>query len=63
MILVAIYLVVIPIIASPNIGLVVAALLMLFGLIFYYPFVYRKIELKIIGKKKNWWYFFDFSIF
>ena len=53
MILVAIYLVVIPIIASPNIGLVVAALLMLFGLIFYYPFVYRKIELKIIGKKKN----------
>jgi hypothetical protein len=42
-----------PVISSPNIGFLVAALLILFGLVFYYPFVYRKIELKIISKKKT----------
>jgi L-type amino acid transporter 9 len=50
MILVAIYLVVIPVVSSPNIGFLIAALLILFGLVFYYPFVYRKIELEFMSK-------------
>jgi len=50
MILVAIYLVVIPVVSSPNIGFLIAALLILFGLVFYYPFVYRKIELECMSK-------------
>jgi L-type amino acid transporter 9 len=49
-ILVAIYLVVVPVISSPSIGFLIAAILILFGLVFYYPFVYRKIELKCMSK-------------
>ena len=37
-------------VASPNIGFLVASLLILLGLVFYYPFVYRKIELKAVRK-------------
>lgn len=37
-------------IASPNIGFLIAGLLILLGLVFYYPFVYRKIELKFVRK-------------
>ncbi|CAF4492546.1 unnamed protein product [Rotaria sp. Silwood2] len=48
-ILISIYLVFAPVIADPNIGFLVAFLIILFGLIFYYPFVYRKIELNIIS--------------
>ncbi|CAF1292413.1 unnamed protein product [Rotaria sordida] len=47
-ILIFIYLVISPVISNPNIGFLVALILILFGLIFYYPFVYRKIELKLI---------------
>ncbi|CAF1388436.1 unnamed protein product [Rotaria sordida] len=47
-ILISIYLVISPVISNPNIGFLVALILILFGLIFYYPFVYRKIELKFI---------------
>ncbi|CAF1289956.1 unnamed protein product [Adineta ricciae] len=49
-ILISIYLVVAPLIAAPSIGFLVAGALILFGLVFYYPFVYRKIELTIITK-------------
>jgi L-type amino acid transporter 9 len=49
-ILVAIYLVIIPVVSSPNIGFLIAALLILLGLVFYYPFVYRKIELRFMRK-------------
>ncbi|CAF3120388.1 unnamed protein product [Rotaria sp. Silwood2] len=48
-ILISIYLVFAPVIADPSIGFLVAFLIVLFGLIFYYPFVYRKIELNIIS--------------
>lgn len=51
MILVAIYLVVIPVVESPNLGFLFAVLTMVLGLVLYYPFVYRQIELKIISKK------------
>jgi hypothetical protein len=40
-----------PVISSPNIGFLVAGLLILAGLVFYYPFVYRKIELNIMSEK------------
>ncbi|CAF4558375.1 unnamed protein product [Rotaria sp. Silwood1] len=49
-ILIAIYLVFAPVIADPNIGFLIASLIILFGLIFYYPFVYRKIEVNIIKR-------------
>ena len=49
-ILIAIYLVVAPIIANPSFGLLVAASLILFGLVFYYPFVYRRIEWSVVSK-------------
>ncbi|CAF4864026.1 unnamed protein product [Rotaria sp. Silwood1] len=47
-VLISIYLVVAPVITSPSIEFLFATALILFGLVFYYPFVYRKIELKII---------------
>ncbi|CAF0959548.1 unnamed protein product [Adineta steineri] len=49
-ILISIYLVIAPLISSPSIGFLVAGILILFGLVFYYPFVYRKIELQFIKK-------------
>lgn len=49
-ILIAIYLVVAPVISNPNIGFLIAAVVILSSLVFYYPFVYRKIELKPIRK-------------
>jgi hypothetical protein len=39
-----------PVIADPNIGFIIASLIILFGLVFYYPFVYRKIEINIFRK-------------
>ncbi|CAM4784309.1 unnamed protein product [Rotaria magnacalcarata] len=50
MILVSIYLVIAPVISSPNIGYLVAIIILLIGLVFYYLFVFRKIQLK--GMKK-----------
>ena len=50
MILVAIYLVVIPVVSSPSIGFLIASVVILFGLVFYYPFVYRNIKLGFVGK-------------
>ena len=50
MILVAIYLVVIPVVESRNIGFLFVILTMVLGLVLYYPFVYLQIELKIISK-------------
>ncbi|CAF3922686.1 unnamed protein product [Adineta steineri] len=52
-ILISIYLVIAPLISSPSIGFLVAGILILFGLVFYYPFVYRKIELQFIKKANN----------
>lgn len=52
-ILVAIYLVIAPVINKPNILFLFATLLILFGLVFYYPFVYRKRELDFMSKKIN----------
>ncbi|CAF1418832.1 unnamed protein product [Rotaria sordida] len=49
-ILISIYLVIAPVIASPRIGFLFATVLILFGLVFYYPFIYRKIEVNIIKK-------------
>jgi hypothetical protein len=49
-ILISIYLVIAPVVSEPSIGFLLAALMILSGLIFYYPFVYRKIEWKIVGK-------------
>lgn len=37
-------------ISNPNIGFLVVAVILLSGLVFYYPFVYRKIELGFIRK-------------
>jgi len=48
-ILISIYLVIAPVISNPDIGFLIAASVILSGLIFYYPFVYRKIELKFIS--------------
>ncbi|UJR36528.1 hypothetical protein I4U23_029249 [Adineta vaga] len=50
MILISIYLIIVPVISSPNIGFLVAGLTILFGLVFYYPFVYRRIELRFISE-------------
>ncbi|CAF0835435.1 unnamed protein product [Rotaria sordida] len=49
-ILISIYLVIAPVISKPSIGLLVATTIMLVGLVFYYPFVYRKMELNIMKK-------------
>ena len=50
MLLVSVYLIIVPVISSPSIGTLIAALVILFGLVLYYPFVYRKIELQWISK-------------
>ncbi|CAM4956179.1 unnamed protein product [Rotaria socialis] len=50
MILVSIYLVIAPVISSPNIGYLVALIILLVGLVFYYLFVFRKIQLKVMKK-------------
>ncbi|CAF1234980.1 unnamed protein product [Adineta ricciae] len=50
MILISIYLVVVPVVSSPNTGFLIAGLIILFGLVFYYPFVYRQIELRFINE-------------
>ncbi|CAF4190769.1 unnamed protein product [Rotaria socialis] len=47
-ILISIYLVVAPVIAAPQLGFLLASLFILFGLVFYYPFVYRKMEINFI---------------
>ena len=39
-----------PVVVAPNIGFLVAGCLILLGLVFYYPFVYRKIELSFVSK-------------
>lgn len=52
MILVAIYLVVIPVVESPKLGFLFAGLTMVVGLVLYYPLVYRQFELKIISKTR-----------
>ncbi|CAF4316989.1 unnamed protein product, partial [Rotaria sordida] len=48
MILVAIYLVIAPVISSPNVGYLIAVIILLVGLIFYYLFVFRKIQLNLM---------------
>ncbi|CAF3243300.1 unnamed protein product, partial [Rotaria sp. Silwood2] len=48
MILVSIYLVIAPVISSPNIGYLVALIIMLVGLVFYYLFVFREIQLNLM---------------
>ncbi|CAF3983100.1 unnamed protein product [Rotaria sp. Silwood2] len=50
MILVSIYLVIAPVISSPNIGYLVALIIMLVGLVFYYLFVFREIQLNLMKK-------------
>ena len=45
------YLVIAPVISSPNMGFLFATILILSGLVFYYPFVYRKIELGSMSKR------------
>ncbi|CAF0777144.1 unnamed protein product [Rotaria sordida] len=51
--LIAISLVIIPIVYNRSIRFLFAAIVMLFGLIFYYPFVYRKIELPFMKKMNS----------
>jgi len=46
MILVAVYLIVVPVIANPKLPFLYAAIFMLGGLVFYFPFVYCKIKFK-----------------
>ncbi|CAF3947436.1 unnamed protein product [Rotaria magnacalcarata] len=50
MLLVALYLIIAPVISSPNIGFLVAALVLLVGLIFYYLFVFRKMKSTFMKK-------------
>lgn len=50
LILISAYLVIAPVVSEPSIGFLLAALLILSGLLFYYPFVYRKIEWKLVGE-------------
>ncbi|CAF3832093.1 unnamed protein product [Rotaria sordida] len=52
-ILISIYLVIAPVISKPSIGLLVATTIMLVGLVFYYPFVYRKMELNIMTESNS----------
>lgn len=49
MICVSIYLVIAPVIAYPDFGYLIAVIVILFGLVFYYPLVFRKIDWKPIG--------------
>ena len=49
-ILISIYLVVAPVISNPSFGYLIATLIILAGLIFYYPFVYRKVDCPFICK-------------
>jgi hypothetical protein len=41
------------VIASPSIGFLVASLLILLGLVFYYPFIYRKVELQVVSEYRR----------
>ena len=52
-ILISIYLIIAPMITNPSLGLLVAASIILFGLVFYYPFVYRRIEWSIVSKSTS----------
>ncbi|CAF2053480.1 unnamed protein product [Rotaria magnacalcarata] len=52
-ILISIYLIIVPVISYPSVGFLIAALVILFGLVFYYPFVYRKIELQLMKKTSS----------
>ncbi|CAF3534698.1 unnamed protein product, partial [Rotaria sp. Silwood2] len=62
-ILIAIYLVIAPVIANPSIGFLVASCLILFGMVFYYPFVYNQVELECIKKMTKFLEdFFDLKI-
>lgn len=49
-VLIAIYLVIGPIIESPQIELLYAFLFIIGGLLFYFPFVYFKLKIKGFGK-------------
>jgi hypothetical protein len=53
MILISIYLVVVPAIFHPKIGFIFPAITAVLGLILYYPFVYRKMESKLLRKLKS----------
>ncbi|CAF1284776.1 unnamed protein product [Rotaria sordida] len=50
MILVSVYLIIAPVISSPNIGYLIALIIVLVGLIFYYLFVFRKIQPNLMKK-------------
>ncbi|CAF3658795.1 unnamed protein product [Rotaria socialis] len=52
-ILISIYLIIVPVISYPSFGFLIAALVILFGLVFYYPFVYRKIKLQLMSKLRR----------
>jgi hypothetical protein len=43
-------LILVPVISDPNIGYLIAGILVLSGLILYYPFVYRKVELPFMSE-------------
>ncbi|CAF2550574.1 unnamed protein product [Rotaria sp. Silwood2] len=47
-IIISIYLVITPVITQPSVKLLYATIIMLVGLVFYYPFVYRKMEFNIM---------------
>ncbi|CAF4125391.1 unnamed protein product, partial [Adineta steineri] len=47
-ILIALYLILVPVISNPNFGYLVATVLLLSGLLLYYPFVYRKVEFRFM---------------
>ncbi|CAF4100214.1 unnamed protein product [Rotaria socialis] len=62
MLLVALYLIIAPVISSPNIGFLVAALILLVGLIFYYLFVFRKMQPTFMKKMNSFLQeFFDLT--
>ncbi|CAF4475175.1 unnamed protein product [Rotaria socialis] len=50
-VLISMYLVIAPLISSPSISFIFASIWILFGLVFYYSFAYRKIELNIVRKE------------
>ncbi|CAF2801060.1 unnamed protein product [Rotaria sp. Silwood2] len=47
-IIISIYLVITPVITRPSVKLLYATIIMLVGLVFYYPFVYRKMKFNIM---------------
>ncbi|CAF1362772.1 unnamed protein product [Rotaria sp. Silwood1] len=47
-ILISIYLIIAPVISDPNIGFLIATLILLAGLIFYYLFVFRQMQPKLM---------------